>query len=147
MGKLCESFEIMRRQLAKNNIEMWHMIEEQKRVQHILAHDIRTPLTVTKGYTDILLEYIPQGKCSQEKIIETLECINRNTLRLENFVNRISDMQRLDEMKVCMEETDVNTVFEALKENATIITLDSLDRKQVKATVKLFLRTEQFSSR
>ena len=26
MGKLCESFEIMRRQLAKNNIEMWNMI-------------------------------------------------------------------------------------------------------------------------
>lgn len=124
MGKLCESFEIMRKQLAKNNIEMWHMIEEQKRVQHILTHDIRTPLTVTKGYTDILLEYIPQGKCSQEKIIETLECINRNTLRLENFVNRISDMQRLDEMKVCMEETDVNTLFEALKENAAIICKD-----------------------
>ncbi len=124
MGKLCESFEIMRQQLVKNNIEMWNMIEEQKRVQHILAHDIRTPLTVTKGYTDVLLEYIPQGKCSQEKILETLECINRNTIRLENFVNRISDMQKLDEMKVCWEETDIHTLFEALKENATIICRD-----------------------
>lgn len=121
MGKLCESFEIMRKQLAKNNIEMWNMIEEQKRVQHILAHDIRTPLTVTKGYTDILLEYIPQGKCNQEKILETLECINRNTVRLENFVNRISDMQKLDEMKICREETCVQQLFEALEENATII--------------------------
>lgn len=124
MGKLCESFEIMRQQLAKNNIEMWNMIEEQKRVQHILAHDIRTPLTVTKGYTDILLEYIPQGKCSQEKILETLKCINRNTNRLENFVNRISDMQKLDEIKVSREETDIHTLFEALKENATIICRD-----------------------
>lgn len=121
MGKLCESFEIMRRQLSKNNIEMWNMIEEQKRVQHILAHDIRTPLTVTKGYTDVLLEYIPKGKCSQEKILDTLDCINRNIVRLENFVNRISDMQRLDEMKVCKEETDIQTLFEALKENATAI--------------------------
>ncbi len=124
MGKLCESFEMMRQQLAKNNIEMWNMIEEQKRVQHILAHDIRTPLTVTKGYTDILLEYIPKGKCSQEKILETLECINRNTVRLENFVNRISDMQKLDEMKVCKEDTDVHSLFESLKENATIICKD-----------------------
>ncbi len=124
MGKLCESFETMRRQLVQNNIEMWNMIEEQKRIQHILTHDIRTPLTVTKGYTDILLEYIPQGKCSQEKILETLECINRNTTRLENFVNRISDMQKLDEMKVCREETDIHTLFEALKENATIICKD-----------------------
>lgn len=124
MGKLCESFEIMRRQLAKNNIEMWNMIEEQKRIQHILAHDIRTPLTVTKGYTDILLEYIPKGKCSQEKILETLECINRNTVRLENFVNRISDMQKLDEMKVCKEDTDVQLIFESLRENAMIICKD-----------------------
>lgn len=121
MGKLCESFEIMRRQLVKNNIEMWNMIEEQKRIGHILAHDIRTPLTVTKGYTDILLEYIPQGKCSQEKILETLECINRNTQRLENFVNRISDMQKLDEMKMCKEKTDVQMLFDSLKETATII--------------------------
>ncbi len=121
MGKLCESFEMMRQQLAKNNIEMWNMIEEQKRVQHILAHDIRTPLTVTKGYTDILLEYMPQGKCSQEKILETLECINRNTIRLENFINRISDMQKLDEMKVCKEDVDVKTLFEELKNNASII--------------------------
>lgn len=126
MGKLCESFEIMRKQLAKNNIEMWNMIEEQRRLQHILAHDIRTPLTITKGYTDILLEYIPQGKCSQEKILETLECINRNTLRLENFVNRISDMQRLDEMKISKAETDVQTLFEALKENATVICKDKM---------------------
>ncbi len=124
MGKLCESFEIMRRQLEKNNIEMWNMIEEQKRIQHILAHDIRTPLTVTKGYTDILLEYIPMGKCSQEKILETLECINRNTVRLENFVNRITDMQRLDEMKICKEETEVMTLFESLRESALIICKD-----------------------
>ena len=124
MGKLCESFEIMRRQLVKNNIEMWNMIEEQKRIQHILAHDIRTPLTVTKGYTDMLLEYLPTGKCSQEKILETLECINRNTVRLENFVNRISDMQKLDEMKVNKELTDVPSLFENLKENAAIICKD-----------------------
>ncbi len=124
MGKLCSSFETMRRQLVHNNIEMWNMIDEQKRVQHILAHDIRTPLTVTKGYTDILLEYIPKGKCSQEKILETLECVNRNIVRLENFVNRISEMQKLDEMKVCKEDTDVRALFEELKENAAIICKD-----------------------
>lgn len=44
--------------------------------------------------------------------------------RLENFVNRISDMQKLDEMKVCKENTDVQLLFEALKENATIICKD-----------------------
>lgn len=124
MGKLCESFEIMRHQLVKNNIEMWNMIEDQKRIQHVLAHDIRTPLTVTRGYTDILLEYIPKGMCSQEKILETLECINRNTVRLENFVNRISDMQKLDEIKANKTDTDVQALFETFKENSAIICKD-----------------------
>lgn len=121
MAKLCESFEIMRKQLAENNTEMWNMINEQKRVQHVLAHDLRTPLTVTKGYTDILLEYIPKGKLSEEKILETVECINRNIVRLENFVNLMSDMQKLDEIKINKEETEILLLFETLKENAEMI--------------------------
>lgn len=121
MGKLCNSFEAMRRQLEKNNIEMWNMIAEQKRVHHILAHDIRTPLTVTKGYADFLLDYIPEGKLTEEKILSTIECINRNIVRLENFLNRMTDMQNLDQMKINKSETDVNALFDALRETAQII--------------------------
>lgn len=124
LGKLCKSFETMRRQLVQNNIEMWNMIDEQKRVQHVLAHDIRTPITVTKGYTDILLDYVPKGKLSEEKILVTIECINRNIVRLENFVNLMSDMQKLDQMKIKKETTDVAVLFKALRENAEIICKD-----------------------
>ena len=121
MGRLCSSFEAMRCQLLQNNIELWNMIDEQKRVQHVLAHDIRTPLTVTKGYTDILLDYVPKGKLSEEKILVTVECINRNIARLENFVNVMSNMQKLDQIKIKKETTDVNKLFETLRENAQII--------------------------
>lgn len=124
MGKLCASFETMRRQLVQTNIEMWNMIDEQKRVQHVLAHDIRTPLTVTKGYTDILLDYVPKGKISEEKILFTIECINRNIVRLENFVNMMSDMQKLDQLKINKEVTDVRAMFETMKDNAQIICKD-----------------------
>ena len=124
MGKLCTSFETMRRQLVQNNIEMWNMIDEQKRVQHVLAHDIRTPLTVTKGYTDILLDYIPEGKLSEEKILTTIECINRNIVRLENFVNLMSEMQKLDQIEIKKENTDAIFLFQTLKETAEIICKD-----------------------
>ena len=124
MGKLCSSFEMMRRQLVQNNIEMWNMIDEQKRVHHVLAHDIRTPLTVTKGYTDILLDYVPEGKLSQEKILATIECINRNIVRLENFVNMMGDMQKLDQLKVKNETADIKVLFETLRDSAEIICKD-----------------------
>lgn len=121
MGKLCESFEAMRKQLVQNNTETWNIINEQKRVQHILAHDLRTPLTVTKGYTDILLEYIPQGKFSQEKILETIMCINRNIIRLENFINMMGDIENFDEIKIEKEAIKVESFFEELKVNAEAI--------------------------
>ncbi len=124
MGKLCSSFETMRRQLVQNNIEMWNMIDEQKRVQQVLAHDIRTPLTVTRGYTDILLDYMPKGEISEEKIIVTIECINRNIVRLENFVNMMSQMQKLDQMKINKKHINVNNLFEVLRETAKIICKD-----------------------
>ncbi len=124
MGKLCRSFEMMRRQLVQNNIEMWNMIDEQKRVQQVLAHDIRTPLTVTKGYTDILLDYVPKGEISEEKMLVTIECINRNIVRLENFVNMMSDMQKLDQLKVNKEYVDVIELFEVLNATANIICKD-----------------------
>lgn len=124
MGKLCASFEAMRLQLVQNNLEMWHMIDEQKRVQHVLAHDIRTPLTVTKGYTDILLDYVPEGKLSEEKILATIECINRNIVRLENFVNLMSEMQKLDQIEIKKEPIDVNLLFHTLRETAEIICKD-----------------------
>lgn len=103
---------------------MWNMIDEQKRIQHVLAHDIRTPLTVTKGYTDILLDYVPKGKLSEEKIMITIECINRNIVRLENFVNLMSEMQKLDQIKINKEETEVSALFEFLKESSKIICKD-----------------------
>ncbi len=121
MGKLCKSFETMRYQLEQNNIEMWNMIDEQKRVQHVIAHDIRTPLTVTKGYTDILLDYVPKGKLSEEKILVTIECINRNIVRLEKFIDLMSDMQKLDQIKINKETIDIKVLFENLKENAQAI--------------------------
>lgn len=124
MGKLCESFEIMRRQLVQNNTEMWNMIDEQKRVQHVLAHDIRTPLTVTKGYVDILREYIPEGKLSEEKILQTIDCIHRNIVRMENFVNKMGEMQKLDDLSLNAEEADVASLFDTLKEISQIICKD-----------------------
>lgn len=124
MAKLCESFETMRHQLVQNNKEMWNMIDEQKRVQHVWAHDIRTPLTVTKGYVDILREYIPEGKLSEEKVLQTIECIHRNIIRLENFVNTMSEMQKLDDITINKDETHIESLFNSLKENSEIICKD-----------------------
>lgn len=54
LGQLCTSFEIMRTKLANNFLEMWRQVEDRKRLNAAFAHDLRTPLTVLKGYDEML---------------------------------------------------------------------------------------------
>ena len=54
MGRLCQSFEEMRQELVCNKENMWKLVDRQKELNAAFAHDLRTPLTVLKGYTDFL---------------------------------------------------------------------------------------------
>ena len=66
MGVLCMEFERMREQLAENNRILWKNIEEEKMLRAAIAHDIRSPLSVLKGYQEMLMEYLPGATSSAE---------------------------------------------------------------------------------
>ena len=104
-GELCLSFEKMRVALKENNIEMWRQVEERKCLNAAFSHDLRTPLTVLKGQSEILSKYVP--KMSEEKIIETAETMKRHIIRLETYVNTMNDLQRLEDVEVKKELVDV----------------------------------------
>lgn len=104
-GELCLSFEKMHVALKENNIEMWRQVEERKRLNAAFSHDLRTPLTVLKGQSEILSKYVP--KMSEEKIIETAETMKRHIIRLETYVNTMNDLQRLEDVEVKKELVDV----------------------------------------
>ncbi|MEI3613527.1 HAMP domain-containing protein [Pseudogracilibacillus sp. SO30301A] len=101
MGDLCSSFETMRKELLNNNVKMWRLMEERKRLNAAFAHDLRTPITVLKGYTDVLESYVPMGKISQEKMISTISLMSDNVVRLEKYVDSMNSIQKL-------EDTDIN---------------------------------------
>ena len=54
MGELCRTFERMRREVVADREELWRRIEDQKEINAAFAHDMRTPLTVLRGYTELL---------------------------------------------------------------------------------------------
>ena len=72
MGVLCKEFERMRGQLARNNQILWRTIEEEKMLRAAIAHDIRTPLSVLKGYQEMLMEYLPSGDIDMGQAMEML---------------------------------------------------------------------------
>jgi signal transduction histidine kinase len=106
MGKLCTSFEVMRQQLVSNNKEMWEVMEEQKRLNAAFGHDLRTPLTVLRGYTDFLNRYIPEGKITDEKLLNTLGLMSANINRLEQYSNTMKNIGSLQE--ICLKPTVIN---------------------------------------
>ena len=83
MGRLCASFEEMRKSLEENQKEMWKLVEDQKQLNAAFAHDLRTPLTVIRGYSDFLVRYLPKGTISQEKLKDTLGLLAEQCGRLE----------------------------------------------------------------
>lgn len=99
LGQLCDSFEKMRLQLLDNQRQMWAMVEERKKLNAAFAHDLRTPLTVLRGYADLLKGYIPQGRISQEKLMDTLEIMSDYIGRLERYVGTMKEAQSLDQIE------------------------------------------------
>lgn len=98
MGQLCQVFERMRDALLTTNREMWRAMEERKRLNGAFAHDLRTPLTVLKGYSDFLRQYVPQGKVSGQKLLSTLDTMSQHIERLEKYVTSMSEIQRLEDL-------------------------------------------------
>ena len=73
MGQLCQEFERMRRQLVLNNQKLWRTIEEEKALRSAVSHDLRSPLSVLKGYLEMLEEFRKAGILDQEKEGNSLE--------------------------------------------------------------------------
>lgn len=98
LGQLCQSFEKMRSALYQNNREMWRMLEERKELNAAFSHDMRTPITVIRGYRDLLEKYIPGGEVSEEKTMQILEMMKGQIDRLENYTQKMSALQKLEDI-------------------------------------------------
>lgn len=90
MGQLCASFETMRAALAQNQAQLWRQVEQRRQVNAAFAHDLRTPLTVLKGYSETL------QLSGDEKTRRTAEIMARHIARLERYADSMSRLQRLE---------------------------------------------------
>lgn len=131
MGILCESFERMRQALYENNREMWHSLEERKRLNSAFSHDLRTPLTVLKGYVDFLQRYVPDGKVTEEKLLGVLSMMNGQIIRLEHYTQKMNAVQKLEDII-----PDIQAVsIEAFSENLTDTGKMLCDEKQLQICI------------
>ncbi len=69
------------------------MMEERRKLSASIAHDLRTPITVVKGYTEYLSHNVPLGRISEDKLMDTIHNLSLATDRLEQYANQVREIQ------------------------------------------------------
>ena len=93
LGQLCVDFEEMRVRL-KEQIET-RVKYEQDTIDLIsnISHDLKTPLTAIKGYTEGILDGIAD---TDEKRAKYLRTIHTKAVDMQSLVDELSDYSKLD---------------------------------------------------
>lgn len=119
LGQLCTSFEIMRTTLANNFSEMWRQVEERKALNAAFAHDLRTPLTVLKGYNEMLQASEHNGTR------ETAATMGKHISRMEAYINSMSNLRCMEDTQPEYKPVTLQPFLSSLYENAKIICTQS----------------------
>lgn len=140
MGHLCSEFERMRSQLAQNNQQLWITIEEEKILRAAIAHDIRSPLAVLKGYQEMLIEYLPDGTIDKDKAMEMLKAGMTQIKRMDIFIETMQKISSLDKRKLLSKKITVEQIKADIQSELEI--LGNMSEKQcvlqVPATEEVF---------
>ncbi|WP_158629928.1 HAMP domain-containing sensor histidine kinase [Cohnella sp. AR92] len=115
MGRLCASLDSMRDSLEGHYREMWRTMEERKQLNAAFSHDLRTPLTVLRGYTDFLNKYVPQGRVKEEKLLEVIGSIAGHAARIQSYVDSMSAIQKLEDIAIHPSTQSLEKIGEALR--------------------------------
>ena len=121
MGRLCASFEKMRSALMENQKAAWRQMEERSRLNAAFSHDMRTPLTVLKGHAGMLLSALPEDAVSREEILEEVSAMAHHIDRLENYVEAMTCLRRLEDREVRREPVDPGPFLDWLRDTAEIL--------------------------
>ncbi len=121
MGQLCMEFEKMRKQLGDNNKQMWKMMEQEKALRAAISHDIRAPLTIIKGYQEMLLEMASENSVEKEKLLEMIQAEIQQTGRMESFINTMHQLSKLEERNMEVRNIELKEFVHQLEENIKLI--------------------------
>lgn len=121
LGTLCKAFDDMRQALRENNKKMWQSLEERKRLHAAFSHDMRTPLTVLKGYVELLQQYVPDGRIPEEKLLNVLSMMNRQVTRLERYTQKMNDIRKIEDITPNIQPVSADSLWKSLTDTGNIL--------------------------
>jgi len=140
IGVLAKSFDKMTENLESRTLELERtnrVLEQMDRAKgsfiHISAHELRTPMTLIQGYSQLL-----EQKAGSDPSLEALsKGIAEGTNRMTGIINSMLDVSRIDNqaLNISLEGLKLNFVIdkvldefsEALKERRISLSRDGID--------------------
>lgn len=119
LGMLCISFEEMRKNLYESNYQLWKSLEEKKRLNSAFSHDLRTPITVLKGYADFINQF--NGSLSSEKQAEIISKMTGQIERLEHYTEKMSSLHKMEDIIPEIKSFSFAKLCEQIKDNGSIL--------------------------
>lgn len=117
LGELCCSMEKMRSELWQKQKALWESLEERKLLNASVAHDIRTPITVLKGYLDYLEKMIPQDKLTEDMLLDTVSSMQEAVNRLEQYVDCVRDVEKIENIEIEKRPENVKRLLDEMRSN------------------------------
>ena len=117
LGRLCCSMEKMRRELRQKHKALWESLEQRKLLNASVSHDLRTPITVLKGYLDYLEKNIPQDKLTEDMLLDTVSSMQGAVNRLELYVESVRDIEKIQNIEIEKRSENVKLLLNELRSN------------------------------
>ncbi len=117
LGQLCCSMEKMRSELRQKHKALWEALEQRKLLNASVAHDIRTPITVLKGYLDYLEKNIPQDKLTEDMLLDTVSSMQGAVSRLEQYVDCVRNIEKIESIEIEKQTENVKMLLDEIRSN------------------------------
>ena len=97
ISELCASFEEMRKRLKESSEQQMASELENKELISNIAHDLKTPITTVKGYSEGLLDGVADTPEKQEKYIRM---INSKASEMDALLNELTLYSKIDTNRI-----------------------------------------------
>lgn len=116
-----EQLKKSKKEISKQNITLKKLDKIKSNFLNITSHELRTPMSAIKGYIQMIMK-LTLGNITDEQQ-KALEIVLRNINRLDNLIQDILDISRLESgaMKFISEKTDIPTLVNETIETMTFL--------------------------
>lgn len=97
IGELCRNFEEMRQRLKDNVEEKVSNEKENRTLISNIAHDLKTPITAIKGYSEGLMDGVADTPEKREKYIRT---IYNKANEMDTLINELTLYSKIDTNRI-----------------------------------------------